>query len=446
MTTLSNIVFILSVAFAAFAILQLAQNAKLKKENKSFQNIFQHTNDALLLIDIIDGKILYCNLGAQEMLGYRLDELLTKTIFDIHSREQLGRSSEVIATVFEQKGLIYTDLPFISASGEKIDVECSAKVEDFAGKVVIFISARDIRERLRMQEQIKKQSDIIEQKNKDLIDSINYARNIQQAILPSMSSMMQAFPEMFVLYTPKDIVSGDFYWYNSGNAAKTSDFATEGTHLDAFAVVDCTGHGVPGAFMSLVGYTLLNQTISMPGVNSPAQVLSYMSSGLLTTLNKKQEEIAINDGMDMSVCIWDKGKNTLQYSGANNPLYLVRKNINNAALQNLKMRPHGNDMIELLPDKQPIGYQEGKMETPFAMQTIQLQKGDLVYIASDGYHDQFGGEKNKKFTSRAFRDLLVSLNGKSVEQQKIILDGTIETWKANYAQTDDICVMGVKIS
>ena len=274
----------------------------------------------------------------------------------------------------------------------------------------------------------------LQEKDKDITDSIAYARKIQSAILPSEESLKEELGECFVLYKPRDIVSGDFYWFHS-----------LGTKM-IFAVVDCTGHGVPGAFMSMIGNSILNQVVIEDKASTTSEILGKMRSNLLKQLQQKGQEAVSRDGMDMSVCIWDKDKNTLQYSGANNPLYLVRKNINNAALQNLKMRPHGNDMIELLPDKQPIGYQEGKMESEFNTQTIQLQKGDMVYIASDGYHDQFGGEKNKKFTSRAFRDLLVSLNGKSVEQQKIILDGTIETWKANYAQTDDICVMGVKIS
>src|SRR6185312_12586270 len=250
MNSTSDIVFVLSVCIAAYAMFMLAKNIRLKREVKSFQNIFQHTNDALLLIDILDGRIEYANIGAQEMLGYPMEELLQKTIFDIHSKEQLTRSSEVIATVYEQKGLIYTDLPFVSASGEKIDVECSAKVEDFGGKVVIFISARDIRERLRLQAQIKKQSEIIEQKNKDLIDSITYAKNIQHAILPSDSAMQEGFPEMFVLYIPKDIVSGDFYWYNNVKLSTSNKLANEGGRVEVIAAVDCTGHGVPGAFMS----------------------------------------------------------------------------------------------------------------------------------------------------------------------------------------------------
>jgi len=171
-----------------------------------------------------------------------------------------------------------------------------------------------------------------------------------------------------------------------------------------------------------------------------------MRNNLLKQLQQKGQEAVSRDGMDMAICIWDKDKNTLEFSGANNPLYIVRKGINNTASQNLKLRPHGSDMLEILPDKQPIGYQEGKMEINFSTQTIPLQKGDSIYIASDGYHDQFGGEKNKKFTSRAFRDLLVSLGDKPIAIQKQVLDGTIETWKGTYAQTDDICVMGIKIS
>jgi PAS domain S-box-containing protein len=428
MDTIGYIVSVLSVAFAAFALLQLGKNARLKKENKSYQNIFQHTNDALLLIDILDGKIMYCNIGAQEMLGYPMEQLLTKTIFDIHSKEQLGRSSEVIATVFEKKGLIYTDLPFVSAKGEKIDVECSAKVEDFAGKVVIFISARDIRERLQLQAQIKKQSDIIEQKNKDLIDSITYAKNIQQAILPSMSSMQQAFPEMFVVYIPKDIVSGDFYWYTSVNASKTTDFVTAGSPLDAIAVVDCTGHGVPGAFMSLVGYTLLNQTISLPEVNTPAHVLDYMSHGLLATLNKKQEEIAINDGMDMSVCVFNRQTQKLHYAGANHVMYHIRNNVTTS----------------YDGDKQAIGLQSVDNYKPYTNHEISIQKGDVIYMFTDGFEDQFGGEKGKKYRSSRFREFLESIHTNPMSKQKTLLENEFITWKGKHEQLDDVQVIGIR--
>ncbi len=428
MITISNIVFILSVAFAAFAVLQLAQNAKLKRDNKSYQNIFQHTNDSLLLIDIIDGKILYCNLGAQQMLGYTLDQLLTKTIFDIHSREQLGRSSEVIATVYEKKGLIYTDLPFISATGEKIEVECSAKVEDFAGKVVIFISARDIRERIRLQQQIKKQSTIIEEKNKDLIDSITYAKNIQEAILPSITSMQASFPEMFVLYKPKDIVSGDFYWYNQVRSSTNTNLADNGESLHVIAVVDCTGHGVPGAFMSLVGYTLLNQTVRVPEINSPANVLDYMSRELVHMLNKKMDEIIINDGMDMSVCAFNSKTMKLNYAGANHVMYHVRN----------------GQLTSYDGDKQAIGLQSQERLKLFTNHEVVIEKGDVIYMFSDGFEDQFGGENNKKYKSSRFREFIQSIHTAEMSKQKTLLENEFITWKGKNEQLDDVLVMGIR--
>ena len=428
MITISNIVFILSVAFAAFAVLQLAQNAKLKRDNKSYQNIFQHTNDSLLLIDIIDGKILYCNLGAQQMLGYTLEQLLTKTIFDIHSREQLGRSSEVIATVYEKKGLIYTDLPFISATGEKIDVECSAKVEDFAGKVVIFISARDIRERLRLQEQIRKQSRIIEEKNKDLIDSITYAKNIQEAILPSITSMQASFPDMFVLYKPKDIVSGDFYWYNQVRSSTDTNLASTGASLHVIAVVDCTGHGVPGAFMSLVGYTLLNQTVSVPEINSPANVLDYMSKELVHMLNKKMDEIVINDGMDMSVCAFNSKTMKLNYAGANHVMYHIRN----------------GQLTSYDGDKQAIGLQSHERLKLFTNHEIAIQKGDVIYMFSDGFEDQFGGVNGKKYKSSRFREFIQSIHTDEMPKQRALLENEFITWKGKNEQLDDVLVMGIR--
>jgi len=428
MNSISNIIFIVSVGFAAFALLQLARNLKLKRENKSYQNIFQHINDTLLLIDILDGKIMYANVAAQEMLGYPLEELINKTIFDIHSKDQLGRSSEVIAIVYEQKGLIYSDLPFISASGERIDVECSAKVEDFAGKVVMFISARDIRERLRMQEQIKKQSDIIEAKNKDLIDSITYAKNIQRAILPSTSSMNQSFPEMFVLYKPKDIVSGDFYWYTSVKSSVNNELASTGEGLSVIAVVDCTGHGVPGAFMSLVGYTLLNQTVNTPEVNTPGAVLDYMNRELVQTLNKNMDEIVINDGMDMSVCAFNPKTMKLNYAGANHVMYHI----------------HNNQLVSYDGDKQAIGLQSQEKLKAFTNHELAIEKGDVIYMFTDGFEDQFGGEKSKKYKSSRFREFLQSIHTNKMPEQKVLLEQEFINWRGKNEQLDDVLIIGIR--
>lgn len=310
--------------------------------------------------------------------------------------------------------------------------------------LVIFRRFRITNEQKKVIEEQKKEVDtaydklnsthaLLQEKDKDITDSIAYARKIQSAILPSEEQLKDSLGNCFILYKPRDVVSGDFYWCHTAE------------NKVVFAVVDCTGHGVPGAFMSMIGNSVLNQVVIENNNFNSAEILNKVRNNLLKQLQQKGQEAVSRDGMDMALCVWDKIKNTLQYSGANSSLYMVRKNINSNATPNPKMRVHGSDMLELLADKQPIGYQEGRMETTFTSQTLNLQKGDCIYITSDGYQDQFGGEKNKKFTSRALRNLLVSINNQPVIEQKNILDTTIEKWKNTYAQTDDICVMGIKI-
>jgi PAS domain S-box-containing protein len=429
MTIVAYILISLLLALAVVLVLQVKNSSHIKKEVASYQNIFQHTNDTLMLIDIVDGKVMYANKGAETLLGYPLKTLYTKTIFDLHEREQMARSSEIIAKVYEEKGLIYSDLPFVSASGEKIAVECSANVEDFAGKAVIFISARDIRERLKLQGQIKAQNAIIEQKNKDLIDSITYAKNIQHAILPSHAAMHKAFGEMFVLFIPKDIVSGDFYWYTSVNTSKGTESIPANAHVDVIATVDCTGHGVPGAFMSLVGHTILNQTVNIPEVNSPADVINYMHKELVNTLNKKKDELVINDGMDMSVCAIDRADKKLIFAGANHVLYHIRNGV--------------LDMIK--GDKQAIGIQSVENFKPYTNHVVDLLPGDTVYMFTDGFEDQFGGDKGKKYRASQLRDYIVGIQSKSMEEQRNMLEKEFITWRGNNEQVDDVLIIGIRV-
>jgi PAS domain S-box-containing protein len=419
----------LVLVFAGAAVWLYLSSSKIKGEISGFQSIFKHTNDTLMLIDIVDGKIMYANNGAVNLLGYPLETLYKKTIFDLHEKEQMAKSSEIIARVFEEKGLIYTDLPFVSSKGEKIAVECSANVEEFAGKPVIFISARDIRERLKLQEKIRVQNAIIEQKNKDLIDSITYAKNIQAAILPSTTAMHKSFPDMFVLFIPKDIVSGDFYWYASLKTSADTPYAADKTAIDVIAAVDCTGHGVPGAFMSLVGHTLLNQTMSAPEVNTPADVIGYMHNALVNTLNKKKDEIVINDGMDMSVCAIDRAHMKAVYSGANHVMYHIRKGVLN----------------EIKGDKQAIGIQSIESFKPYTNNVVELEKGDTMYLHSDGFEDQFGGEKGKKYRSAHLRDFLISIQPETMEKQRELLHNEFVTWKGKNEQVDDVLIIGIRM-
>jgi serine phosphatase RsbU (regulator of sigma subunit) len=285
-------------------------------------------------------------------------------------------------------------------------------------------------------EEISKQKDELAEKNKEITDSINYAKRIQTSILPEDGLMRDALGEHAVIFKPKDVVSGDFYWcYKAGDKA-------------IFAVADCTGHGVPGAFMSMIGNSLLNEIVIGEQVTEANSILDSLRSKLIITMQQSAEHVTTRDGMDIALCVWNKKENTLQFAGANNSLYLVSRDIavNGSIKESAKVKLTNQHLLEIMPDKQPIGYQEDKMNEPFTKMIIQLHPGDSIFITSDGFTDQFGGEKNKKYTSKRFRELIASMVGLPMAEQKIIIEHTIEDWKRNEEQTDDICVMGIRVS
>jgi len=263
---------------------------------------------------------------------------------------------------------------------------------------------------------------IIEEKNMELTDSINYAQRIQAAMLTSEGHLNDMFLPVkqsashFVLFKPKDIVSGDFYWAHQ---------TTDGKAI--WAVADCTGHGVPGAFMSMIGISLLNETIVEGGIYEADKILNKLREGIVKALGQTGEEGATKDGMDIALCVWKK-PDLLQFSGANNPLWLIR-----------------NNTFQIVrADRQPIGFHTEEVK-PFTQHEIQLQQGDTVYIFSDGFQDQFGGPKGKKFMAKNFQTILLEIQDKSMSEQKEILNQTIDDWKKDYEQIDDICVFGVRV-
>jgi len=266
-------------------------------------------------------------------------------------------------------------------------------------------------------QEVVQQKDVIERKNKDITDSINYAKRIQQAILPPKETMQKLFPQSFVLYKPKDIVSGDFYWVEQYG------------QYHFIAAVDCTGHGVPGAFMSIVGHNLLNQAVNEHGIGRPAVILNEMNKNLFKQFSQQSEALTVRDGMDIAICAVDPKNKKLQYAGANNPLWIIRN----------------NELIQVKADKQPIGTYIGDGLKPFVNHEIELQKGDLIYIFSDGYADQFGGPQGKKFKYKSFQKLLLDNCNLSMDQQCSILDNSIEEWRGDLEQVDDILVIGIRI-
>ena len=269
---------------------------------------------------------------------------------------------------------------------------------------------------VRQKEEIENQKEKVTELYKDLTDSINYAKRLQQAILPSTELINASFPDSFVLFKPKSIVSGDFYWFKQVN------------NKYMFSVVDCTGHGVPGAFMSLVGYNAINQAIK--NTNKPSEVMNQVNMLASETLQSRNtHEITVSDGMDMSFCSIDPVTMMLDFSGAFNPAYIIRN----------------GDLIQLHADKFAIGSFTGDSKE-FTNQTFKLQANDIVYLFSDGYADQFGGEKGKKFMKKKFRDLLLSISDLPMHVQRKELYSTFVNWQGKESQVDDICVFGVKIT
>lgn len=268
-------------------------------------------------------------------------------------------------------------------------------------------------------DEITRQKDIIEEKNHEITDSITYASRIQQGVIPDDQEMKQLFPQHFVFFKPRDIVSGDFYWANR----------VPNSHKAVIAVADCTGHGVPGAFMSLVGNTLLNQTLSNPAITNPAQALDDINQQLPKTIKSKSSTGTIKDGMEIAMCEFDTQAMTLHFSGANSNIYLVR-----------------NGLIQIYKgDKQPIGESASGNVISYTNHTISLQKNDCIYMITDGFADQFGGEKGKKFKYKPLEDLFCAVSGKNPEEQQAIISRTFNNWRLNHEQVDDVLVLGIKV-
>jgi len=282
--------------------------------------------------------------------------------------------------------------------------------------VLAFFIFREYRLKQKANVEISEQKEIIEEKNKNITDSINYAKRIQEALLPSMDLKQKLFPKSFIIFRPRDIVSGDFYWFSEKNNKKI------------IAAVDCTGHGVPGAFMSMIGTAFLNEIVNERAITQADLILSELRHLVIRALKQTGAEGGTSDGMDISILSFDEKNNTVEFAGANNPLWIFRNgNIN-----------------EYSPDKRSIGYHQGK-GLPFNLQKIDLQKNDSLYIFTDGYPDQFGGEKGKKFKYKQLKEKLTSICNLSCEEQKTILEKTFDNWKGNLEQVDDVLVIGIKV-
>jgi len=289
---------------------------------------------------------------------------------------------------------------------------------------------------LAQRDTLVKQKEHIELIHHEVSQSIDYAMRLQSSILPEVTLIDNNLTDHFVMFKPKDKVSGDFYWW--ANVENNT----------VITAADCTGHGVPGAFMSMLGISFLREIVSKEYITFPGVILQKLRKEVIKSLKQKGEFGEQKDGMDLALISINHETNMLQYAGANNPVYIISGNGNDIRIQNEKIRPFKLDhinaqLIEIKSDKMPIAIYD-KMDR-FTTHEIQLQKGDMVYMFSDGYPDQFGGEKGKKIKNKPFKQLLLENANKPMNEQKVILEKYFEDWKGDLEQTDDVVVLGVKI-
>lgn len=409
-----NILLEEKVKERTFEIEKQSKIIELKNiELEQLSLVASKTDNVVLILDP-NGKLEYINESFEKLNGISMDELIKTygdNIYDLSNNDNIR---EIINDAIQNKRSVnYESLN--KKLGEGVELWESSTLtpifdETGALKKIIIIDT-DVTVR-------KKQEQIIFQKNKDITDSIYYARKIQQAILPNNRIIKSNLKESFILYMTKDIVSGDFYWFSS-----FKDFCI-------IAAVDCTGHGVPGAFMSLIGYNILNKIVNEQKIQDPKEILFELNKGVLAVLHQNDSES--KDGMDIAICKINFKSKHLEYAGAMRPLWIIHEN---------------GELTEVKADKIPIGTKAKDREHPIEYTThlIPYKKGDTFYIFTDGYADQFGGEKDKKYSTGKFKQLLQSIHKEDFNTQEIKLKEEHIAWKRENEQVDDILVIGFKL-
>lgn len=369
-----SIVYICSGATLLFIVnLILASNITPSNED-TISNIVRYLSN-----------IAFClyPLSAAFVLGKKNGHNQKQLLNLIHSIQKL--SEDNLQTEIEKKRIL---------EGQKLELE--KKVLERTREVMI-------------------QKEEIEIKNKSITDNMNYARRIQSAILPNINLIYKSLEKSFIIYYPKDIVSGDFYTFADKN------------NRTLIIAGDCTGHGVSGAFMSMIGVSLINRLIIENGITEPHLILNQLNSAVIETF--RQSESESNDGMDVAVCSFDFNTNELHFAGANRPLWIVRE----------------GTILVTQPDKFPIGGLQMAADRSFKNNIIKIQKNDSIYIFTDGYADQFGGENGKKMMTAKFKEKLIAIQSLTMREQEIELKNYFNNWKGQHEQVDDVLVIGINV-
>jgi PAS domain S-box-containing protein len=372
--------------------------------------------NSLIVVVNQQGKVEYVSPSTKRMLGFEPEQLLGEGWWDLTRIDILEREAVKELTMQQlQQNSMVESLPFerllkTATGGDKWILWNTSKGPS---NTLIGIG-HDITDRKKAEQKLIEKHKELEQQNKDMLDSIQYASRIQEAILPDIEKIKNAFSDAFVLYQPKDVVSGDYYFfYQRGSKSFV-------------AAVDCTGHGVPGALMSIIANGILKEVIIKKGITEPSEILYALDEELFAALNKKGE--VTSDGMDVALAVFDSENNSVRYSGAFRPMILLRD----------------NELIEFEANRYPIGFY-ADVEKIFVSKEIEFKKEDTFYFFTDGYCDQFGGELKKKFNRTRFKELLLSLQGMEMEEQRSFLQYALLNWRQDEPQMDDVCIIGVRI-
>ncbi|MEO5645252.1 MAG: SpoIIE family protein phosphatase [Bacteroidia bacterium] len=379
--------------------------------------ILERINSLIVVVNS-EGKIEYVSPSAKRILGFEPDDLLGEGWWNLtrDDKKERRKIRELIKTQIAQKVLL-----------ETIPQERMLKTANGGNKWILWNTSKglfnklvaighDITDRKNAELNFLLKHKLLEQQNLEILASIRYARRIQESILPDKNKIVSAFSDAFVLYQPKDVVSGDFYFFHQ-RGSKTFMIA-----------VDCTGHGVPGALMTMLANSILKEVIVTRGIEEPAEILYAIDRELYIELNKDDGRDISRDGMDVAVTVTDSETKMLQYAGAFRPMLLVR----------------GQEIIEFEANRFPIGFY-GDTEKVFTSQEFQLEEGDAFYLFTDGFCDQFGGEQKKKFNRKRFKELLLSVQSMNFSEQEAFLQYALLNWRQDEPQVDDILVVGMKV-
>ena len=380
------------------------------------EQILEKLNTLIVVLNT-DGSVEYVSSAVNRMLGFRPDQLLgdnwwTKTRVNEPEAHKIKRILMGHISAGRQTTHIFEN-ELRTAQGGRKWIRWSVS---FLNDDQVVGVGYDITDKKQAEQRLLTAYNDLENKNKDITDSIFYAQRIQQSILPSLNFMKERDINSFVFYKPKDIVSGDYYWFYELNDKIYA------------AAVDCTGHGVPGAMMSMVASSILKEVFINKQLTDVAEILTQLDIELCSTINKK-DAFENNDGMDIGLVSFDRKTGILEFAGAFRPMLVSRRD---------------GTLLEISGSRYPIGFYSG-ITKQFEKHVIQTKPGDSIYLFTDGYVDQFGGEFNKKLNRRHFKELVQSMQGMAMDEQEAFLEYAFNNWKQDNEQTDDILVIGLQV-